>query len=113
MAIISFLLRLIFLIPSSNAYFFILPVFVILNAIYFSYFESTALKATPGKYFIGLYVIDENGCRLSGYQAFFRFLGKIVSFFTFGYGFIIIAFKKNKQGLHDRLTKTTVLRKYE
>ena len=38
-----------------------------------------------------------------------RFIGYLICGLTLGLGFLIIAFDKNKQGLHDKLAETYVI----
>ena len=96
-------------------------------------FESSRWQATIGKRLLGLRITDLNGDRLSFYQAQWRQLAKIFSgvifvmFYSsndvigqlakifsgviFGIGFLMVAFTKKKQGLHDKLVRTLVVKK--
>jgi uncharacterized RDD family membrane protein YckC len=79
--------------------------------LYDSLFWSSIYEATPGKIIFGMKVTDLYGQRLSFKHASVRWLGKIVSYLTFGTGFLIIGFTSKKQGLHDYIAKTIVIQK--
>ena len=63
-----------------------------------------------GKKVLGLRVTDLNGSRISFAKATGRHFGKILSGLILGIGFIMIAFTEQKQGLHDMLAGTLVLK---
>lgn len=66
---------------------------------------------TPGKRLLGLKVLDEEtGNNLTVNQAILRYLGYIASSIVFCLGFIWIAFDSKKQGWHDKIAKTVVVR---
>jgi uncharacterized RDD family membrane protein YckC len=77
--------------------------------IYFAYLESSPRQATFGKAALGLMVIDGGGNRLSFARATGRWLGKLISWATFGLGFSIIGFTGKRQGLHDLIADTSVV----
>ena len=68
-------------------------------------------SATPGKMALGLKIIDEQGNNLTPVTAIIRYLGYILSGIILGIGYLMIAFNKNKRGLHDMIAKTYVIRK--
>jgi len=68
-------------------------------------------SATPGKMALGLKIIDEQGNNLTPVTAIIRYLGYILSGIILGIGYLMIAFTKNKRGLHDMIAKTYVIRK--
>lgn len=72
--------------------------------------ESSAWQATLGKKILALRVTDERGRRLSFGQANARYWSKLLSLLILGVGFLMIAFTEKKQGLHDKLAKTLVLK---
>jgi uncharacterized RDD family membrane protein YckC len=43
-------------------------------------------------------------------RALVRWIGQGLSFLVFGIGFLMIAFSRKKQGLHDKLADTYVVR---
>jgi uncharacterized RDD family membrane protein YckC len=83
----------------------------ILNILYEALFLSSSWQATPGKRLMGLKVVDVNFQPLSFWKAAGRSLGKIVSTVILYIGFIMAAFTKNKQALHDIMSGTYVVRK--
>ncbi len=69
------------------------------------------LGATPGKLLMDCRVVDANTLQRLGWkQALLRCLAYIVSALPVYLGFVWIAVDKRKQGLHDKLAKTLVLR---
>lgn len=69
-------------------------------------------KATPGKLLTKLEVVDAlTGLQVRPGQAIIRYLGYIPSGLAFFIGFIWVAFDKRKQGWHDKLARTVVVRK--
>ncbi|AXC67850.1 RDD family protein [Salmonella enterica subsp. diarizonae serovar 59:z10:-] len=68
-------------------------------------------QATPGKMALRLRVLDaESGCSASTRQYIGRYLGYMVSTIPLGLGFFWIAFDRRKQGWHDKLAGTVVVR---
>ena len=68
--------------------------------------------ATPGKRFFGLAVVPYGGSSRFGYsEAFLRSFGYFISGIGLGIGFLWIAFDQNKQGWHDKIANTSVIRK--
>lgn len=79
--------------------------------LYFALFESSAWQATPGKRALGLFVTDMQGRQISFGRATARFFGKILSSLVLLIGYVMIGFTEKKQGLHDMLADTLVLRR--
>lgn len=68
---------------------------------------------TPGKKVFGLWIVGEStrpGAPLGWSTAFLRWLGHFVCSLTAGIGYLMIAFTEKKQGLHDLIAKTRVVR---
>lgn len=66
---------------------------------------------TPGKMALRLQVVHSHGDALGFGRAFVReVIGKFISGLLFGLGFVIVAFDRNKQGFHDRLAATVVIK---
>lgn len=78
--------------------------------LYDAIMHSSAWGATVGKRMLGLYVADENGHRISFWQATLRFLGKFISFFTLFVGFLVALIHPKNQTLYDLLARTYVQR---
>lgn len=77
---------------------------------YFVLMESSERKASLGKLVLGLRVVNAHGERLSVAQAVLRFSGKFVNLLTLGGGFVLCGLSADKQGLHDLLADTYVVR---
>ena len=77
---------------------------------YFPLMESSHRQATFGKVLLGIKVTDLHYRRISFMKANLRLLGKLISMILIGFGFIIIAFTKKKQGLHDIISKCLVIK---
>ena len=60
---------------------------------------------------VGIKVTSTNGQRISFLNATGRFFGKIISGMLFGFGYIMILFTEKKQGLHDLMAGTLVVKK--
>jgi uncharacterized RDD family membrane protein YckC len=70
-----------------------------------------ARQATPGKMVFGARIVDANtGNSLTVLQSIGRYLGYFVSTIPFGLGLIWVAFDPRKQGWHDKLAGTVVVR---
>jgi uncharacterized RDD family membrane protein YckC len=65
---------------------------------------------TPGKILFGLRIVRVNGEEMTYGRACIRSLGWILSLLLFSVGFLMIAFTRQKQGLHDMLAGTYVVR---
>ena len=65
---------------------------------------------TPGKMLLGLKIIRVDGDEVGYVRAFVRWIGMLISSFTFMIGFIIAAFTTHKRALHDYIAGTRVIR---
>ena len=71
----------------------------------------TAKQATPGKMLLSLRVVDaKTGGSLSVGQGLVRYVGYFVSAIPFCLGLIWVAFDSKKQGWHDKIAGTVVVR---
>jgi uncharacterized RDD family membrane protein YckC len=82
----------------------------IIGWLYYSLMESSAKQATLGKMVVGIYVTDESGKRISFARATGRYFAKVLSAVILLIGFIMVAFTQKKQGLHDMLADTLVVK---
>ena len=64
--------------------------------------------ATPGKMVFGLRVVTADGAPIGLREAALRYIGYWVNAFTLGIGYLFIAFRKDKRGLHDLIAGTSV-----
>lgn len=83
----------------------------VLGWVYWAGMESSGYQATLGKMAVGLKVTDLAGQRISFGRATGRYFGKILSWMILGIGFLMVAFTERKQGLHDMLAGTLVVKK--
>jgi len=68
--------------------------------------------ATPGKWLMEIQVLDTRSLQPPSWrQGALRLLGYLVSAALFYLGFLWIAFDRRKQGLHDKLANTVVVRR--
>jgi uncharacterized RDD family membrane protein YckC len=84
---------------------------VIGNWLYHAKMQSSPRQATLGKYFMGLKVTGLDGERISFGQATGRHFAKFLSTFPVFAGFVIAAFTRKKQALHDMVAGTLVVRR--
>jgi uncharacterized RDD family membrane protein YckC len=78
---------------------------------YYAGMESSAYQATVGKIALGIQVTDLNGNRISFLRALGRNLAEILSALILLIGYIMVAFTEKKQGLHDMIAGTLVVKK--
>lgn len=72
------------------------------------------LGGTPGKLLMGCELVDgRSGHRVSLGQALLRYLGYLLSALPLGLGFLWILWDRRKQGFHDKLAGTLVIREDE
>ena len=65
---------------------------------------------TPGKMALEIKVVRKDGGSISLGQAIVRFVGYIMSTITFFVGYVMIVGDSRKQGLHDRIARTCVVK---
>ena len=67
--------------------------------------------ATPGKMVISAQIVDAKTLgKPSTGQLIVRYIGYFISAFVFGLGFLWVAFDKRKQGWHDKIAGTLVIK---
>lgn len=86
------------------------PLTIAIPWIYGATMESSRYQATLGKMALGLKVTDLSGRRISFGRATGRHFAKIVSGIVFYLGYIMVGFTQRKQGLHDMLAGTLVVK---
>jgi uncharacterized RDD family membrane protein YckC len=68
--------------------------------------------ATPGKMLFRAVIIDADGGGTPGAgRLVIRYLGYFVNLFALGLGFLWVAWDPRKQGWHDKLARTVVVRR--
>jgi uncharacterized RDD family membrane protein YckC len=81
----------------------------VIGWLYFAVCESSAWQGTLGKLALGIRVTDMQGKRISFPRALGRYVAKLLSFIILGVGFLMVAWTRRKQGLHDMIADTLVL----
>lgn len=81
----------------------------IIQIVYYAGFESSKYQATPGKLALGVIVTDMDGGRISFGRALGRNVGKLLSGLLLNIGFLMAAFTRQKQALHDMLADCLVV----
>jgi uncharacterized RDD family membrane protein YckC len=79
--------------------------------IYFAAMESSVMQATLGKAFMGLYVTDLRGMRVTFLRASARYWFKFLSAAIFFVGYLMAIFPPRRQGLHDMLAGCLVIKR--
>jgi uncharacterized RDD family membrane protein YckC len=79
--------------------------------LYFAGLERSSWQATPGKMSLLLRVTDLEGRRIGWRAATLRFFGRFISLWTMMIGYIMAAFTRRKQTLHDVMAGTVVLKR--
>ncbi len=82
---------------------------LLVNLAYFVYFWSTTGQ-TLGQKALGLKVVRTDGQSLSVGTAMVRWIGMYVSFLALCIGVLWVIWEPNKQGWHDKLANTVVVR---
>lgn len=85
-------------------------IFLVIPVGYFVVLESGPWQGTLGKKAVGIIVTDANGGRISPLRALGRYFAKILSGIILLIGYIMVAFTDKKQGLHDMIADTLVLK---
>lgn len=77
--------------------------------IYYAVFEASRKQATLGKLAVGIKVTDVHGKRIGFGKASGRYFSKFISATIIGIGYLMAAFTKRKQGLHDMMAGCLVI----
>ena len=64
---------------------------------------------TIGKLLTKIKVVNIDGSQLSYSKSFGRVISKFLNILTFGIGYLFVAFRKDKRGLHDLIVDTKVI----
>ena len=86
------------------------PLFYVVTLLYFTFMESSKKQATLGKISQNLIVTNLNGERINILQSIARNFSKLFSGLIFMIRFIMPAFTKRKQALHDLIAGTFVIK---
>ena len=82
---------------------------VLIFIFYAPIFECSRLRATPGKYWMGIEVADLQEERISFQVSLIRNIAKLFSSALFFLGYVVALFTSKKQSLHDLLANTVVI----
>lgn len=78
--------------------------------LYYALMESSKYQATLGKMALNLKVTDMSGHKIGFARATGRFFGKYLSSIILCIGYLMVIWTEKKQGLHDILAKTLVVK---
>lgn len=86
----------------------------VMSALYYIILNASArFKATFGKYVLEMQVLDLQGNKISYMRSFWRYffsiLSGLISIFTFGLPYWLVALNQKKRSLHDYLAGTIVI----
>lgn len=88
---------------------FTTPAIVLIGCAYYAGFHASRAQATPGKRAFGIKVTDLQGERIGLGRAIGRYFATWLSTLTFLVGFVIAAFTRRRQALHDLIARTLVV----
>lgn len=77
---------------------------------YHAIMESSRKQATFGKMLLRIHVSDANGQPITLLRAYARYISKLISGLTLLAGFIAIGLTGKKQGFHDKIARTFILK---
>lgn len=83
---------------------------LIVSAVYVLLFWVNYDGSTPGKKFLGIKIVKENGEKLNYPSAIVRYIGYLVSSLPLALGYIWMLWDKKKQTWHDKLAGTIVIK---
>lgn len=78
--------------------------------VYYAVLHSSKWQASVGKMAVGLKVVDEKGNRISFGRATGRYFALYLSTLILGIGCMMVGWTKKKQGLHDIIAGTYVIK---
>ena len=110
-AIVLFALDFVLTLVTFGGYVFMFGVPVIISWLYYALMESSEKQATLGKLAVGLAVTDCAHRRISFARATGRHFAKWISAVLMFIGYLMIGFTAKKQGLHDMLADTLVVKR--
>ena len=88
------------------------PLGLLFIPVFFYGFYKHMKCQTLGRRLVGIKVVDEAGEEISFWRGVLReTIGKYVSDLVFGVGYLGVAFDERKQGWHDKIASTYVVRK--
>ena len=88
---------------------YLFPLSFVLHALYKPIFESSRVRATPGKFLAEISVCKSNGDQLDLKSAYIRYASSWLSGAIFFLGYFFAFFNPKKQTLHDMFADTIVV----
>lgn len=85
---------------------------LILYLLYFAWFQSNFMLATPGKMAVGIKVVRGNGEPSGFLRNVARYFAQIPGSLLLGVGYLMAAFTRRKQAMHDFICDTVVVDRY-
>jgi uncharacterized RDD family membrane protein YckC len=82
---------------------------LVLDVVYYAGMQSSSKQATIGKMAFDLKVMRTDGSRISFLRGVGRYFSKWVSTIILMIGYIMAAFDRRKQALHDKIADTLVV----
>lgn len=83
---------------------------LLMQWLWFTVAEASPWQASLGKKLLGLKVTNEEGGRIGFAEANVRYWSKILSALLLCIGFLMVGFTDRKQGLHDKIARTLVVK---
>lgn len=83
---------------------------IIVGSLYFILSESSSYQGTVGKKVLGIKVTGVNGEKIGIGKAIARHIGKLTSALILMIGYLMVAFTKDKQALHDLMSDCLVIK---
>mgnify|MGYP003978724497 CR=1 FL=1 len=78
--------------------------------LYFALFQSSPWMTTVGGKALGVVIVDYGGNRISFARATGRYFATFISAFILLFGYLMIGWTRRKQGLHDFIANTLVVK---
>ncbi len=88
---------------------FITPLCIIIGGVYRVVFETSPLRATPGKALMKMAVVKTNGSALTVQDSIIRMAVSFLSSALLCAGYLMALFTEKKQTLHDFVSDTVVI----
>lgn len=94
----------------SEVLLWIVPSGIVFGILYFGLLTASKWQGTVGKKLLGLQVVDMDGNRIGFGRSVARYFAYIPSGLIFYIGYIMVGLTEKKQGLHDMMVQTYVLK---
>lgn len=87
-----------------------MPISIIIGLLFYGLLTASVWQGTVGKRVLGLQVVDLEGNRIGFGRSLGRYFAYIPSGLILYIGYLMVGFTEKKQGLHDMIAKTYVVR---